>query len=249
MFQKLLADSLSLLNDNDIGILGLHVLVRLLLHESYWVNGGRANYYPHFSRQPLLTSLRTTSVPIEKWTMSELIDARDRIIKRISLEEPTDPLACSLSPIFIACLANAKRPEDLIDEANKLRNSEAAIEYRNERDLVMSAYVAGDRSILMQYKARLSVRLGDLRELLFERGTDVTYERQSVFKLFPGLSFGLTRAIKKSERVARFPGDLAAVFLGDTVLQSLGVIQSADKIRDVFGTPSVYDTRVLGTQP
>lgn len=243
--QTSLRGCLSLLNDNEIGPLGLQVLVRMLLHEAFWVDGGRANYYPHFSRQPLVASLGRTHAPIEKWTMERLLETREKIIQEAAPEQPADMLSHSLSPIFIACLARSKRPEDLVDEANELRNSDAAIEYRKERDVVLASYRGGDSGLLMHYRVRLSERLTNIRDLLFERGSDVAVERQSAFRLIPGVSFGWTRAVKKVRRIDRFCGDRAVTFLGDVVLQSLALLRSADKIREVFKTSATYDTRIL----
>jgi hypothetical protein len=245
-FQKTLKASVNLLNDNHIGILGFHVMVRLLLHESYWVSSGRAHYYPHFSRQPLLAVLGNAALPLEKWTMSELEMARHKILKQVSNDEPSEFLDRSLSPIFLACLARAKAPEDLFDEANRLRNSEAAVEYRKERDQVLAGMDSGDTETQMHYKTRISLRLRDLRDVLFERGSDQVYERQSVFRFLPGFIPGWTFAMKKSQRVPRFPGDRATIFIGDVILQSLGVTRASEKIREVFGAPIIYDTPVLG---
>lgn len=233
-----LRHSLSLLGDNGISVLGLHVLVRLILHETHWVVGGRANYYPHFSRQALLAKLDCGRVLTESWTMSELAKARGRIVDVVTSDKPVDPLERSLSPIFIACLANAERPEDIIDEAIDLRNSAAAIEYRKERDEVLAS------DSLTLYRTRLALRLNDLRDLLFERGSEVAYERRWEFRL-SWIPVGWTYAVKKTHRPARFPGDRAAFFIGDVILQSLGVIQSSDRIREIFGTPVTYDTGVL----
>ena len=233
-----LSHSLSLLSDKGISVLGLHVLVRLILHDAHWVSGGRANYYPHFSRQALLANLDGGGVSTENWTMSELAKARGRIVDVVASDQPGDPLAQRLSPIFIACLANAKRPEDIIGEAIDLRNSAAAIEYRKERDEVLAS------GGLTLYRTRLALRLNELRDLLFERGSEVVYERQWEFKL-SWIPVGWTYAVKKINRPARFPGDRAAFFIGDVILQSLGVIQSADRIREIFGTAVTYDTGVL----
>jgi hypothetical protein len=244
-FQENLRSGIAFLEEAQIGILGFHVLVRLLLHEAYWVASGRANYYPHFSRQPLFAVLGNAGLSVERWTMTELEIARHKITERVSsTEKPIDLLDRSLSPIFLACLARASNPEDIIDEANRLRNSDAAFEYRKERDEMLSMMGAGDMESLMHYKTRISLRLADLRDVLFERGSDQVYERHSLFRL-PGMFFGWTFAMKKTQRVPRFAGDRAAIFIGDIILQSLGVIQASEKIREVFGTSVVYDTRVL----
>lgn len=236
-----LSHSLSRLRRSGISVLGLHVLVRLILHEAHWVAGGRANYYPHFSRQALLAKLDNAAISTQNWTMTELAKARGRIVEVVTSDEPVDPLARSLSPIFIACLANAKRPEDIIDEALNLRNSATAVEYRKERDEVLAS------GSLTLYRTRLALRLNDLRDLLFERGTEVAYERRLEFK-FSWMPVGWTYAVKRSHRPARFPGDQAAFFIGDVILQSLGVIHSADKIRGIFGMPVTYDTGVIEIQ-
>lgn len=236
-----LSEGLLLLRNNGVSVLGLHVLIRLILHQAHWVSGRRANYYPHFSRQALLAKLGNPCVSTENWTMSELAKARGKIAEMVTSDQPVDPLARSLSPIFIACLANARRPEDIIDEAIDLRNTGAAIEYRKERDEVLASSVDGDQ---MRYRARLALRLSELRDLLFERGSEVAYERRWVFQL-SWIPVGWTYAVKRSDRPARFPGDRAALFIGDVILQSLGVIQSADRIREIFGTSVTYDTGVL----
>lgn len=245
-FQSNLKGSIDLLNNSEIGILGFHVMVRLLLHDSYWIGGGRANYYPHFSRQPLVAVLGSAAPPLEKWTMSQLERSRHKVIAQVLTDEPRDLLDRSLSPIFLACLARAKTPEGLFDEANILRNSETAVEYRKERDQMLAVMDTRDTETMMQYKTRISLRLNDLRDLLFERGSDLVYERQSVFRFSPGVFLGWTFAMKKSQRVPRFPGDRATIFIGDVILQSLGVTRASEKIREVFGTPIVYDTPVLG---
>lgn len=244
--KKGLENSISILNDNEIGVLGLHVLIRLNLHKSFWVDGGIANYYPHFSRQPLIAVSANPKIEIEQWTMANLLDTRKNLLKEIEPDKPEDLLSLRLSPIFIACLAEANKPEDLIDEANKLRNSEAAFQYRKERDEMLAAYVVGREGNLRKYKLRISNKLNNLNDLLFEKGSDIVNEKQYSFKFFPfGISFGWTNAIKEIYRKPRFPGDRAAIFLGDIISQSLGVMQTADKISKVFGISARYDMNLL----
>ena len=251
-FQDDLRSCFSLLNGNEVGQLGFHVLVRLKLQEAFWVARGKANYYPHFSRQPILAKLGMAGLSIDEWTMSEATAARVKIFERVrpgdagDSYDSGDPLAKTLSPIFLACLANAKTPEDLIDEASALRNSDAAVMYRRERDEVLSAHDGGEAGSVMLYQNRLAMRIDDLRELIFERGSSLT--RESQFSLgfsLSGPSLGLNHVYKKSRRVNRFPGDQGAIFLGDVISQSLGVLKAADKIREVFGVRANYDTRVL----
>ncbi|HEX8396270.1 MAG TPA: hypothetical protein VF644_02410 [Pyrinomonadaceae bacterium] len=244
--KKGLENSISILNDNEIGILGLHVLIRINLHKSFWVDGGRANYYPHYSRQPLLAVSMDSEVEIEQWTMKALMEARKTLIKKVEPDKPEDLLSLRLSPIFIACLAKAKNPEDLIDEALKLRNSEAASQYRKERNEILAAYNADREGNLREYQLRISAKLNNLNELLHEKGSDIINEEQYLFKFFPlWVPFIWTKAIKKIHRKPRFSGDRTAIFLSDILSQSLGVLQAADKINKVFKTSARYDMNLL----
>jgi hypothetical protein len=232
------------LSDNDIGPMGLHLLARIALHQAFWVEPGRAHYYPHFSRQPLMFSFDKCATELEEWMIERTSKRRTQILDEVLEGTPSDLLARSLSPIFLACLAKAQSPEGMIEQANELRNSDPAVAFRDERDAVLACTGAGDEGAIIRYKARLTEQMADLRTLLFERGSDAFVERQTS-ATFPYFRFGWQYSLKRVDRHPRYPGDRAAVFLGDVILQSIGIANSEERIRTVFGVPGHYDTRVL----
>ncbi len=95
------------------------------------------------------------------------------------------------------------------------------------------------------YKARISARLEDLRDFMFEKGTRQEYQRKWHIKLgfqFPlGWNFGWLY----SKEDKRFLGDNSIIFLSDILSQSLGVLNAEEQIEKAFGVRPRYDTYLI----
>jgi len=205
------------------------------------VNRAIANYFPHYSRQPVILSAEEPSSILHRFSMDELSSLRKKLLQKNQSE--ADGLDLALSPIFIAALYKAKSPEDIIENALKLRDSESAKEYRSELSNIAAQSFSDPASIEL-YKLRISLRIANLNDFLYERGVSKTIQRTKglTLKMFPVA--GSLNWIKTS-RQDNHPGDKAVIFLSDIMRQAIGVIQTQKRIQDVFGISARYDTPII----
>jgi hypothetical protein len=232
------------LHANDIGEVGLFVLMRIRILTEHFVSKGLAHYLPHYSRQPVWLAATDPVFEAKCWTMDQLRMRRPEILQTTEPAEPADPLGRALSPVFIACLARATHPQDVIEQALLLRESSAAREYRAEcRDLVEAAQVSGEE-VIQRFKLRIAARLKNLNELLFERGDRTEWVRQ-----FDALSvkswLGWHAPVFRKTSPRQHLGDATAMFLGDVLSQSLGVLNAQRQIQQVFGVEANWDTYII----
>ena len=243
-FQKRLTTALQVLHQNDIGHLGLAVLVRLCLFRRVLVTTGLAHYHPHYSRQPLHVSTETAHAKLQAWSMEQISTLRQKVLVDTAVTASVDVLGKALSPVFLACMNKAKHPLDLLARANDLRNSPQARDYRNEVAVVWHQSRT-QPEIPQEYRIRLSERIRSLNDFLFEKGQRTFYQRRWDIGPKMGIPLGWHWGWQTQRDERKQPGDKAAVFLADILRQSLGVVQAQDRISQVFGVPARYDTTVI----
>jgi hypothetical protein len=232
------------LSDNHVGPLGFHVLMRARLLENHLIEQNIANYLPHFSRQPLIVALQDKTAEIKRWSINLIRTRRNELLAG---NEPTqdDDLSVNLSPIFLACLAKAKNPAEIIDRALELRHSKEACEYRRECREVSSLNFYGEEELVQVYKLRVRKKLQALQVAL--KGEDCREEYVSqcgVRRAF--LNFFFFSTVRRTTRPAtKERGDNSAVFLNKILFHSMGVISSQERIRDIYGLAVNYDSDVL----
>jgi hypothetical protein len=244
-FRCRLESALQRLQSNEVGVLGLHVLMRVRLIEMYFVDAGRAHYAPHYSRQPLLLATGDEMERLHSWSMDELREKREAIFGLTEPTRATDVLALALSPIFLACIDKARSPAQVLDAACALRVSRAATEYRREISQINERSADEGESAVQLFKMRLRLAIENVRDLLFERGVRQEYIREWNVKLGPSIPLGWGVSWRRNWSANLFPGDRAALFLSDVLSQALGVLSAQNKIGQVFDVPVAYDTHVI----
>ena len=235
-FKNKFQNGISKLKRNEIGSTGFAVLVRLELLQNSLVSEGKSNYYPHYARQPIIANLNANEQSVIPWSMQSLNKLREKAIEGIN--SPEDTLAKSLSPIFIACLDNAKYPDDIIENAMKIRVSKEAKGYRNEvRKAISSSF---DQ---VEYKINLD-RIMSLEKLLNANKPKVEYLRQWNISL-KAIPLGYTcagkRTLPRTDRV----GDRTAIFFSDILRQSLAFVDSSQKLSEIFRANFKFDTSII----
>lgn len=234
-------EGIQLLNANEIGHMGFMVLVRLGLMGESIVSPGLGNYYPHFSRQPVLVSLDREHKPLETYSMAQVADLREQLLKNTG--SVVGPLSKALSPIFLATLNRAKKPMDIIENALSIRESKSAKKFRIEVDQIRKEAVENPEKKEL-YKARIASRVGDLNDFLFEKGVSETYFRSWRVKASM-MPLGWIAGWRKTFRKFDYPGDTSVVFLSDILSQAIGIVSAQKKIEAVFGTPAFYDAHLI----
>ena len=160
------------LEDNQIGIIGIHVLMRIALWERKIIERENSIYSPHFSRQPLIYSSNniTNHKTIHEWNMDKLKEC-SRSLKYNTLNLKKDELIDYLSPVFIACLDNAKNPMGIIENALRIRNSKYAKIYRNECESLIIDEINERNIDINQYKINMVDKMKNLNDFLFDSDT------------------------------------------------------------------------------
>ena len=157
------------------GPLGLHVLIRTKILNEYLSESKDAFYHPHYSRQPIVISAFARIRAINEWNIDLIRQKKGNILSKNEPLKTFDPLTYSLSPIFLYCLKNAKKPLDIIEMALKLRNRSYTKDYRKEINTVIDNYNSSDETNIQMYKTRISNSISNLQDFLFEQGTKDEY--------------------------------------------------------------------------
>lgn len=233
------------LSDNHVGPLGFHVLMRIRLLESYLVEGNIANYLPHFSRQPLIVATQERTAQIKRWSIDMIRSRREELLVGNEPEAEKDALSIKLSPVLLACMAKAKHPEDIIDQAIALRETKEARDYRQECRNVAATAFAGDEALVQEYKLRVRKKLQALKVAL--SGEEVRDEYVSQCGVRPSLlNLFIFSAVRRTIRPAGIKvGDHTSVFLNRILNHAMGVISSQQRLSEIYGIAVDYDADVL----
>ncbi len=232
--------------NNDVGLLGVHVLLRLRLIQQAIIDTHIANYSPHFSRHPLISAVNDRLFAVKEWTMTQLAAKRADILRENEPSESKDLLAVVLSPILLACLSRASVPLDILDAAVEIRESHPAKRYRSECRKLLEEYHTEGEFAMQKYKSRIGQELRDLRTFLFERGAKHDIVRQLSFDTSRVIPLGYNVAFRTTVSRDRVPGDSTVVFLRDIFSDSLGFLRTQDRIRELFDLDLNYDTALIG---
>ena len=221
---------------NDVGGVGFGTLVRIELLQNGLISKGIANYYPHYARQTVIANFDSKEKSVIHWSLNNLKELRNKAME--SINKPEDIMAKSLSPIFMACLDGAKRPEDIIENALVIRNSKEAKEYRGEIKKVLNS--SFDE---IEYRINLD-KILNLDHLLNAKKDKIEYFRQwgISMKTIPlGYMWAGKRTLPRKDRV----GDRTALFFSDILRQSLAFMDSSQKISEIFNTELYFDTSII----
>jgi hypothetical protein len=235
------------LSANHVGILGFHILMRIYLLESHFVQGNRANYLPHFSRQPLCKIADDPTCELKFWTMRQISAQRvsdfDYIDKHIAQED----LSLHLSPIFLACLKNVTSPEGVFERAIEIRESPSARRFRQECQMCYAEYISIGESALIGIQTRIkNVLKGLNNELNPQRKRKESISEVSV----QGSVLNLIRARKTIRHTESFlpRKDDAALFLNDILLDAKAIFSATEAIERIFRIKVQFDSNVLTWQ-
>lgn len=227
-----------------LGLISVHILMRLRLIQRRIVESGHSHYSPHFSRQPLIAAWPNSLLEIQRWTIEQLRQRRKDLIDAIEPLED-ESLGVRLSPILFACLRDASSPLDLIENAMSFRESNAAVAYRQEcRDLLFHEAI-DDPTAIRRYKLRVCERLKELDTILFEKGRPEVIQQVSFdpTRVIPfGYNVGIRWPIGHKSAVL---GDRTVVFLRNVFADSLACGNDSAEIADVLGKP-VDDISICG---
>ena len=232
------------LRDNHVGSLGLHVLIRTRLLEQYLVDHRRANYLPHFSRQPLIVVTNDTAYATKRWTIELLRRRRSELLLGNEPDTGPDQLSLALSPVLLACIQHSKTPEGIIEGALRLRDTPEAAAYRDECRRVTESSVL-NTEIIQSFKLAVRRKLEGLHAVL--PGDNEKIEHVSQIGLDGRfLHFFLFQSLRRKTTPAGARlGDAAATFLNDLLLHAMGVIRAQDRIADIYGVNVHYDSDVI----
>lgn len=238
------------LDDNHVGPLGLFVLMRLSLIRQYLASDvGLANYVPHFSRQPLIVVSNDSTFELKRWSIDRI---RDRRLELLAGNEPPDggdTLSTALSPIFLHCIEQANRPEDILEAALSLRNSDGARTYRAECREVFAKVFDGSGGASQEFKLRIRRAIEGLAVTL--PGDDVRVERKvTVGASASIMGIGLTSIVlERSSTVKTCLGCRSASFLNDVLGHAMGVVRAQERLSEIYGLNLQYDSDVISWQP
>jgi hypothetical protein len=230
---------------NDVGLLGVHVLMRWRLIQQALIDTHLSNYSPHFSRQPLVAALDPL-MQVKEWTMEQLALKRVEILRGVEPTGYEDPLAVAISPILQACLRDAKTPLDILENALAIRTAPSAYYYRAECRELLERSSLENESVILKYKIRVADRLRDLSRLLFEKGSGREVVRQLSFDSTKVIPVGYNVAMRWTTRKNEVAGDRAMTFLRDIFDDSLDFLNMAGRIQEIFGGPLRYDAPLIG---
>lgn len=116
-----------------IGDMGLHVLARNYMLHEWLAKTQTVSYLPHYSRVPLAKKVlpqQVLSRNFVSWSLAEVSKHRRAIIESVTDQSERGDFDFSLSPIFLACLPDARYPLDILDKALQLRESVSAKKLR-----------------------------------------------------------------------------------------------------------------------
>lgn len=241
-----------------VGYSALHALFRVRLLEEKLVSNGSASYFPHFSRQPLVKFANDDLFEPKSWSVFQLRAERERLLGKVKMgarkQRTKDRLALALSPILLACLADAKRPEDIIQRALKLRTSKAAKAFREECRL---AYILSHSAKAVSYgfKLGLQKRIEGIEEMLVEETADLMRPLARKLGDFCEVNIGASLPLDGSHPPnvtagVKFKGqksrDETATFLKNIVSDAMGIEAAREVIQEVFGVRLVADAKVVG---
>ncbi len=233
------------LQDNHVGPLGLHVLMRVRLLQQHLCYGNRANYLPHFSRQPLVVTTNDSTFQLRRWTIELIRKRREELLKGNEPLGGADELSVALSPIFLSCIQDAKRPEDILEAALRLRDTEEARTYRDDcREVIAKAFTGPGRT-LQDFKLRVRRAVEGLAVNL--PGDDVRVERKTqTGASFSILEVGYISIVRETSRVIESHlGSRSGSFLNDVLGHAMGVVRAQDRLSEVYGVNVQYDSGVV----
>ena len=244
--------ALQILYQNGIGSVGFSIMVRIGIFKHTIISTGTTYYFPHYSRQPIFTSLADRGYQIHTWTIEQIRNIRKTILrKNQELEKNEDNvLSQNLSPIFVACLNNAKHPEQIIENAIILRESRAAKDYRKELTSVLEQSAINPEAYQL-YKTRIGERIRNLNDLLFHRGVKEESSKSWNIGSRIGIPFllnsrlGFSYGARITHEKRNIPGDRTAIFLSDILRQALGIVQVEAKLSKIFMSNFYYDTGII----
>lgn len=238
------ADAIAHLTDNHVGCMGLHVLMRVKLLEDHLGQTNAANYFPHFSRQPLIVCVNDPLFRLKSWTIDLIRRRREEILAGNEPGRGTDNLALALSPIFLACMAEARAPEEIVEKACCLRETPAAREYREECLNIYRATFVEDSGAIGKFKSKIREKIEGLRSVLPNFGAREEFVTEwSVSGKIAEL-LGWKAMLRRTTSRANI-GDRTCVFLSDVLSQTIGIMSAQEKIATLFGVDVRYDAGVI----
>lgn len=233
--------TLRIFKKKKIDIRALHTLIRLKLLSAFFSEIDKTNYLPHYSRQPLI--IEKEPIDIKNWSVRKLIEKRNKDFKDIN---SYNDLGNILSPIFIACLNNIKRPKDIIENALLLRSNKHTRKFQKESIKLMESIDKNveNRIEYNLYKMQMNENINNLNDFLL---TKLKKEHLKGFNFsisIKGLTFGWNYGLKKVKSQS-FSTDSGFLFLSNIYKQSLGIINATDAIEEVFNTKIDYDRTIF----
>ncbi len=238
--------AVKLLEKNNVGLLGLHVLVRTKLWSDYRTKKNNSIYAPHFSRQPYIYSTlgEANKIDINEWSMSKIREYGNNI-KRDIFNLKQSEIEPYLSPIFVTCLKNAKKPIDIIENAIKIRDHKYAKMYRNETEKIITEQLNGNVDYLNEYKINLYGKIHDLNEFLYSQGKSRQINTDYIFSFPNNFPFSWQKTFSKTKKVSQQKGESSSYLLSDILKQSLAIYDVSKKISEIFKQNYKFDTSIL----
>jgi len=239
--------AISYLSANHVGILGFFILMRIYLLDRHFIQGNRANYLPHFSRQPLCKIAYDPSCELKLWTMRQISAQRVTDFDYIDRHIAQDDLSLHLSPIFLACLNNVTSPEGVFERAIEIRVSPSARRFREECQICYAEYLSIGESALNDIRKRIKDVLKGFKE---ELNPQLKRQEKISEIAVQGTVLNLITARKIWRTAVSFPPkkDDAALFLNDILLDAKAIISATDSIERIFRIKVQYDSNVLTWQ-
>lgn len=230
---------------NQIGIIGIHVLLRIALWEQKISENENSIYSPHFSRQPLIYSSNnpTNFKTLHEWNMDKLREC-SKSLRTNALNIKEDELIDYLSPVFIACLDNAKKPMEIIENALNIRNSKYAKDYRMECESLIVDEINERNINVNQYKINMLDKMRNLNDFLYSKGKTKTVMTNISLTIPKNLPFGWQRTIRKTKKIDNLKGKKSSYLLSDILQQSISIYQVGKKINRIFGVDFKFDTSI-----
>lgn len=233
------------LSANHVDILGFHILMRIRLLEQHFIYGNRANYLPHFSRQPLCKLAYDPTCELKFWTMSQISAQRVSDLDYIDRHIAPDDLSLHLSPIFLACLKNVTSPEEIFERALEIRESPSAKRFRQECQICYAELSNGESTLIDIRKRIKDVLIG----LSMELHPQLKREKVSEIAMQCSvLNLLNVRKIWRHTEPFLPKKDDAAIFLKNILLDAKAIVSATEAIERVFQIKIKYDSNILSWQ-
>lgn len=236
-------ESSHILEFNQISGLGFHVLVRiyLLVKAISYFDG--LSYYPHFTRVPLIQSTlieKSNDNCFRKWSINQIRQRRTELIKKYCTPDEYADLAFELSPIFLACLINAKNPLEILDNALKLRSNIYAKQFRKSCRKYEKEIKKGITPIV-EFRSELINSISDLDAVIKSNISESSKFTGSISFLGPKAEYSIERSISDESK------NPITIFLSNIMRSTLSIVSAEELLSNIFGKLPRIDSWLLET--